>query len=101
MLTTLLIQFPTQGPFGADAADADRVLASEITAEPGLLWKLWLENKAEQRAGGVYVFASQEDAERYTELHLRRLASWGISGVEVSTYTVNEPLSKITRAIGL
>ncbi len=101
MLTTLIIQYPTQGPFGADAADADRVLASEILGEPGLQWKLWIEDEAGRRSGGVYLFDSREHAEAYAGTQVSRLASWGISDVEVQYFAVNEALSRITRGIGL
>lgn len=101
MPTVLIIEYPTHGPFGADAVDADRVLASDIAGEKGLAWKLWLEDEPSGRAGGVYLFDASETAERYAELHRARLASSGIGEVTTTFYEVNSPLSLITRGISL
>lgn len=101
MPTVLIIEYTTQGPFGADAADADRVLASDIAGEAGLRWKLWIEDEPAGRSGGVYLFDSADDATRYAELQRSRLASAGIDGVEARFFDVNEPLSLITRGIEL
>ncbi|CAG7608686.1 YdhR family protein [Leucobacter soli] len=101
MPIVLIMEYRTAGPFGADAADADRVLASDIVGEAGLQWKLWIEDEAAERSGGVYLFDTRADAERYAELQLSRLASAGIGEVEVKYFDVNEPLSLITRGIRL
>lgn len=101
MPTVLIIEYPTTGPFGADAADADRVLASDIAGEDGLRWKLWIEDEPGERSGGVYLFDTRADAERYAELQLSRLASAGIGGIDARFFAVNEPLSLITRGLSL
>lgn len=101
MPVMLIIEYPTQGPFGADAADADRVLASDIAGEQGLEWKLWLEDAPNGQAAGLYLFTTREIAQNYTRLHLARLASFGIANVSTKIYEVNEPLSSITRGLPL
>ncbi|NJA60985.1 YdhR family protein, partial [Streptomyces sp. NEAU-H3] len=44
--TSWLVQvdFPSEGPFGAEMAAAYEELAHTITREPGFVWKLWTEN---------------------------------------------------------
>lgn len=101
MPTTLIMEYHTKGPFGPDAADADRVLASDIAGEKGLRWKIWIEDEAQERSGGVYLFDDRATAEKYAQLHLSRLASFGINAVSVKYYDVNEPLSLITRGLEL
>lgn len=101
MPTALIIEYTTTGPFGADAADADRVLASDIAGEHGLRWKLWIENADEDRSGGVYLFDTEADAERYAELQRSRLASAGAADISTRFFAVNEPLSRITRGIAI
>jgi hypothetical protein len=73
-------------------------LAQDIAAEPGLQWKIWTENAATGRAGGIYLFADPENAARYLEKHTRRLEGFGITGISAQTFSVNPALSAITRA---
>ena len=32
-------------------------MAESIAAEPGLVWKIWTEDRKVARAGGIYLFA--------------------------------------------
>lgn len=97
-LTLVQFDFPFAGPWGADMAAAMGGLAQDIATEPGLVWKIWTENKAEGRAGGIYVFASSDAAAAYREKHSARLAAFGISGIVAHSFDVNPDLSRITRA---
>jgi hypothetical protein len=99
-MTRTLVQFdfPYAGPWGADMAGAMDGLAQDIAAEPGLVWKIWTENAAEGRAGGIYVFETAEAAEAYREKHARRLATFGITGIVARSFAINDALSRITRA---
>lgn len=97
MPTLLVFEFPSEGPFGAAAAEAYRGLAEDIAGEPGLVWKVWTEDPDRKVAGGAYLFETAEQARAYTEKHSARLAGFGISGIEVRSYEVNEALSAITR----
>lgn len=98
MATLLVFEFPSDGPFGAAAAEAYRELAEHISGEHGLRWKVWTENPDAKVAGGVYYFENAADAERYTKFHTERLAGFGITDIEARSYDVNEELSAITRA---
>lgn len=92
------VDFPYAGPWGAEMAGAFDGLARDIAAEDGLLWKLWTEDPAGGRAGGVYLFRDAASAERYRDKHVARLTGFGITGIVAHIFAVNGPLSVITRA---
>lgn len=97
-LTLLQFDFPAEGPWGADMAEAYAGLAQHIATAPGLLWKVWTENPATGEAGGIYLFADEASAEAYQTLHTERLRGFGITQINVKRFGVNEPLSETTRA---
>ena len=92
------IDFPIEGPWGAEMAEAYQELAQDIKNEPGLLWKVWTESKERGEQGGVYLFQDEESANRYLTKHLARLKSFGIKDIRVKVFDVNEPLSRINQA---
>lgn len=94
----LIMDFPFDGPWGAALADAMRPIAAEIAAAEGLVWKIWTEDPAGRRAGGIYLFESDVAAERYRAAHFARLAAFGITGVAVRRYRPNAALSAQTAA---
>ena len=93
----LQIDFAFAGPFGAALHEVCAPLAADIATEPGLRWKLWTEDPAGQRAGGVYLFERRSDAERYLAKHLPRLQGFGVESVRSHLFEVNLPLSALTR----
>ena len=98
MTTTVLqFSFPFEGPWGDGMAEALQGLAQDIAAEEGLLWKLWTENPAQHRAGGIYLFRDAASAERYQRKHTERLTAFGIGGIEAQSFAANPVLSAITR----
>lgn len=98
MLTVLLFRFPFPGPWGKELTQAARDLAHDIATEPGLMWKIWLEDRAAGHAGGIYLFEDAAAAERYREKHERRLAAMGLVGVTANAFSVNSELSVLTMA---
>ena len=96
--TLVQFDFPFAGPWGDQMAEAMQGLAQDIAAEPGLVWKIWTENRAEGRAGGIYVFDTPEAAAAYRDKHSARLADFGITGIVAHSFDVNDALSQITRA---
>lgn len=98
MTTLLQFDFPFDGPFGAEMTAALSGLAHDIAGEDGLIWKIWTENEAERRAGGIYLFADPALAARYAAKHKARLEGFGVTGVVARSFTVNAELSAITRA---
>jgi len=97
-LTALLFRFPFPGPWGKALTEHARALALDIAGEPGLVWKIWLEDRETAHAGGVYLFEDASAADRYREKHERRLAAMGVTEVTASVFQVNAELSVATMA---
>lgn len=97
---TILVQFDFafDGPWGEQFTSACHDLAQDIATEPGLIWKLWGENQETGRASGVYLFDTPENAEAYVIKHRPRLATFGVTDPGGSTFSLNLPLSRLTRA---
>lgn len=93
----LVFEFPSGGPWGEELAGALRWLAEDIAAEQGLVWKVWTEAPDRGVAGGVYLFGDWQTARAYVEKHSARLAEIGVTGIDVWEFSVNEPLSIVTR----
>jgi hypothetical protein len=97
-LTALLFHFPFPGPWGKELTETSHALASDIADEPGLVWKIWLEDQETRHAGGIYLFKDRAAAECYREKHEQRLSATGLTGVAVNTFSVNTELSILTMA---
>lgn len=98
MPTALLFRFPFPGPWGKELTQAAQELARDIASEHGLVWKIWLEDRATGHAGGIYLFEDAAAAERYREKHARRLSAMGLTGVTANAFSVNAELSLLTMA---
>lgn len=91
---------PPYPPPGPERDAALRPLAESIAAEtPGLLWKIWIEDAASGRAGGLYAFESRAAAEAYQAMHTARVLARGASDIRARIWDVNRPLSAITRGV--
>lgn len=95
----LHLSFPYDGPWDEAMARSFGPLALTIARTPGLLWKVWTEDRAQQRAGGTYLFESEAAADAYLAEHLPRLAGFGIVDVRMERYAANPVLSALTRAL--
>lgn len=91
----LQIDFPMSGPWGEEMAVALRELADTIAKTPGLRWKIWTENEADGRAGGIYLFDDQDSLARYLDEHTARLRGFGIDDIRAVAFDVNEPLTAV------
>ena len=91
----LQVDFPYQGPWGEDMAQAMHGLAQSIAQEPGLLWKIWTENRDTGEAGGIYLFDTRENAQRYLDMHAQRLTQAGVRDIRSRIYAVNPALTAI------
>ncbi|BBG60803.1 Putative monooxygenase ydhR [Providencia rustigianii] len=98
MQVILQVDFPYQGPWGDEMTAAMDGLAQSINQEPGFIWKIWTENQQTQRAGGIYLFANQTDAQAYLEMHSARLKSFGVPEVSGQIFSVNTALSQLNQA---
>jgi hypothetical protein len=94
--TVLIFDFPNSA-FGPERTEALKPLAEDIAGQAGLIWKIWTEEPAAGRAGGVYLFESRAAAEAYHAMHARRLAARGVTEIEASYRGVNEVLTRIDR----
>ncbi len=98
MAVILQIDFPFQGPWGAEMSATLQDLATSIAQEPGLIWKIWTENPATAEAGGIYLFTDQASAAAYLAKHRTRLLCFGITQVNGKLFEINHPLSAINQA---
>ena len=73
-------------------------IAAGFTAWPGLLAKWWLADAASGTFGGVYLFASRQDAERsrQTDLFRGMFTNPGLKDVTVREYDVLDAPTAIT-----
>ena len=73
--------------------------AQPIAAVPGLIWKVWLMNEADQEAGGIYLFESLEAAEAFVNSPAVAdfAAHPSISDINAKMFEAVESLSLITR----
>jgi hypothetical protein len=74
-------------------------MADPIAAVPGLVWKIWLMNEADQEAGGIYLFESRDAAQAFVNSEAVRgfAAQPSITNVNAKMFDPDESLSKITR----
>lgn len=98
MAVLLQVDFPFEGPWGAEMASALQAMAESINQEPGFIWKIWTENRFNEEAGGIYLFDTEENALAYLDMHRERLKSFGISQVNGKLFAVNEELSRLNKA---
>jgi hypothetical protein len=73
--------------------------AERISGLPGLAWKTWIYDDANQVAGGIYLFDSEEHARAWgDEMMPKSLGQRpGVSDIRAEYYDVDEELSEITR----
>jgi hypothetical protein len=94
----LAMDFASPPPWGEARDAALAPLAESIARDtPGLLWKLWIEDAPAGRAGGLYAFATREEAEAYRAMHERRVLARGGTDVVARIWEVNAVLSAMTR----
>lgn len=74
-------------------------VAQPIAEVPGLRWKVWLMNEAEQEAGGVYLFESEAAAQSYLAGPIVAVlkSSPAVSNISAKLFDVLESHTAITR----
>jgi len=91
---------PPYPPPGAARNALLRELAHSIANDtPGLVWKIWTEDAAADRAGGLYAFTNRADARAYQAMHAARVAARGATDIRAVLWDVNAELSTITRGV--
>jgi len=96
-LKLLKIDYLFSGPWGAEMAEEYSDLAHRIAAVPGLIWKVWTENRESGEAGGVYLFEDEASLDAYLGGKIVRMEASGIKGIRARKYDVNERLTQITK----
>ena len=73
--------------------------AQPIAEVPGLHWKVWLMNEAEQEAGGIYLFESEAAAQSYLAgpIVAALKSSPAVSNISAKLFDVLESHTAITR----
>lgn len=84
----------------ADLTAAWLGAAQPIADTPGLQWKVWLMNEAENEAGGIYLFENKAAAQAYMggPIIAALKSSPVVSNISAKLFDVLEQHSAITRA---
>lgn len=96
MSVVLQVDFKMDGPFGPEMAAQFKELAESINDEQGFKWKIWTEDAKSKEAGGIYLFDTKENAQKYLDMHSERLKGFGIDDVNAKIFTTNDELTRIT-----
>ena len=96
MAYVLQVDFKMNGPWGDEMAESFSDLAKSINEEEGFMWKIWTESPETNEAGGIYIFETKETAQKYIEMHSKRLAGFGIIDVNAKIFAINSKLTEIT-----
>ena len=96
MAYVLQVDFKMNGPWGDEMAEGFSDLAKSINEEEGFMWKIWTESPETNEAGGIYIFETKETAQKYFEMHSKRLAGFGITDVNAKIFAINSKLTEIT-----
>jgi hypothetical protein len=76
------------------------LIAPEFSKIPGCIWKIWLINEDQQETGGVFLFESDMDLERYlaSDLFISVEKNPAFSNFQTNIFSVAEDASAITGA---
>ena len=94
----LQVDFPFEGPWESAMTTAMQEIAASINDEPGFVWKIWTENQQDKQSGGVYLFDSKHNAQKYLEKHKARLEQAGVKDIRGRIFGINEELSALNKA---
>jgi len=84
---------------GDEYTQAVSPLAEKYAAVPGLRWKVWIINEAEQVAGGIYLFDDETSLNDLMESELTKqvVSHPALSDFEVKIFDVMDGVTAITR----
>jgi hypothetical protein len=91
------MDYQFSGPWGEEMAAELSHLARRIADVPGLVCKVWTENREAGEAGGVYLFEDEASLDAYLGPKIERMEAFGIKGLRAKKFDVNETLTQITR----
>jgi hypothetical protein len=93
----LQMDYLFSGPWGDEMSAEYSDLARRITNVPGLICKVWTENREAGEAGGIYLFEDEASLDAYLGGKIERMKAAGIKGLRAKKFEVNEPLTHITK----
>lgn len=96
-LKLLQMDYHFSGPWGSEMAEEYSALAHRIAYVPGLICKVWTENREAGEAGGIYLFEDEASLDSYLEGKLQRMKASGIEDIRARKFDINETLTGITR----
>ena len=66
----------------------------------GLKWKIWIDEPDQQLSGGIYLFATREEANAYIEgpIVARMKANTSLSDLSIRVFDIRDRVSELTRA---
>lgn len=81
------------------AQQAQLESAKAIAQQPGLRWKVWINDEAAQTRGGIYLFDDLKSAKAWGDDILpERLKARGATNISIRYFDVNEEASLVTHA---
>ncbi len=88
--------------FSVSSEDYEHVvsaLVEDFAKVDGLRWKVWLMNKDESEAGGIYLFENKDSAKAFLSGPLAKQVSShpALSNLSVKTFDVMDKLTSVTR----
>lgn len=98
ILIQINFDFPVE-MMGEALTNGAKQLAESINSEEGFISKIWIENPEEAESGGIYIFKDKVSAEKYVQMHTKRVEAMGAKNVTCKYFTVNETLSIINKGI--
>ena len=84
---------------GDEYGQAASSLASQFAALPGLIWKIWMINEAEQVAGGIYFFQDEASLKAYLDgpLAAQVMSHPALSDFDAKIFDVMDDVTAVTR----
>jgi len=81
------ISFPHAGPWGEEMTKSFEAYGNGWTSRgPGLLWKVWTQNRYAGRVGATCLFDSDSAANDFLSDQLPKLRNFGLSEPNVERY---------------
>ncbi len=96
-LKLLQMDYAYGGPWGEEMAEELSELAGRIARVPGLVCKVWTENREAGEAGGIYLFEDEVSLDAYLGPKLERMRAAGIENIRARKFDINERLTRVTR----
>jgi len=84
---------------GDEYGQAVSSLASQFAALPGLIWKIWMINEADQIAGGIYFFQDEASVKAYLEgpLAAQVMSHPALSDFDAKIFDAMDGITAVTR----